>query len=360
MAKLSIRDLVKKFGRKIAVADLSLEVENGKITVLLGPTGAGKTTTLRMVAGLEKATSGTVAIDDVEVNDLPPKDRDVAFVFQNFSLYPRYTVFENIASPLRIRGFSEEEIARKVREVAQFLHIDHLLDRKPIFISGGEMQRVAIARALVRNPKIFLLDEPLTNLDAKIREEMRTELKRLQKETGATFFYATPDQAEALSMADTVAIINHGHLVQVGTPSEIYHKPRNVFVADFVGSPGMNFVPAVLEGEKLNVGPGYFSLALPTPMMKTCQEKGVTELFLGVRPEDIIISFQEEKEFYPAVVEVVEPLGVLQIVRLRLDGHFLRVRSEENAHFPLGGKVFFGLKEGKIYLFDRRTEERIW
>lgn len=360
MAKLSIQNLVKKFGRKVAVADLSLEVESGKITVLLGPTGAGKTTTLRMVAGLETVTSGTIAIDGTRVNELSPKDRDVAFVFQNFSLYPRYTVFENIASPLRIRGFSGDEIARKVREVAQFLHIDHLLDRKPIFISGGEMQRVAIARALVRNPKIFLLDEPLTNLDAKIREEMRTELKRLQKETEATFFYATPDQAEALSMADTVAIINHGHLVQVGTPSEIYHKPRNVFVADFVGSPGMNFVPAVLEEGTLHVGPGYFSLILPAPMMKACQERGVIELFLGVRPEDIIISFQEEKEFYPAVVEVVEPLGILQIVRLRLDGHFLRVRSEENAHFPLGEKVFFRLKEGKIYLFDRRTEERIW
>jgi|YNPMSStandDraft_2_1061718.scaffolds.fasta_scaffold01368_3 multiple sugar transport system ATP-binding protein len=360
MAKVSIHNLVKKFGKKVAVSELSLEVESGKITVLLGPTGAGKTTTLRCVAGLEKADHGAITIDGVVVNDIPPKDRDVAFVFQNFSLYPRYTVFENIASPLRIRGFSWEEIVRKVKEVANFLHIDHLLDRRPIFISGGEMQRVAIARALVRNPKVFLLDEPLTNLDAKIREEMRTELKRLQGEMAATFFYATPDQAEALSMADTIAIINHGHLVQVGTPAEIYQKPRNLFVADFVGSPGMNFVPAVFSGETLQVGPGYFSLPLSLPMVQACGEKNVSECFLGVRPEDILLSFEAKQGFYPAVVEVVEPLGVLQIVRLRLDGHTLRVRSEENARFSPGEKVFFGFKEGKIYLFDRKTEERIW
>ncbi|MCX7667902.1 MAG: ABC transporter ATP-binding protein [Atribacterota bacterium] len=359
MAELVVQNLVKRFGRKVAVSDLSLKVESGRITVLLGPTGAGKTTTLRCVAGLEKGDRGTITIDGVTVNDLPPKDRDVAFVFQNFSLYPRYTVFENIASPLRIRGFSQDEIARKVKEVASFLHIDHLLDRKPIFISGGEMQRVAIARALVRNPKVFLLDEPLTNLDAKIREEMRTELKRLQGEMAATFFYATPDQAEALSMADTIAIINHGHLVQVGTPAEIYQKPRNCFVADFVGSPGMNFVPAVLEGNTLRVGPGYFSFPLSSSMVEACRTKGVSELFLGVRPEDVVLSFTEKEGFYPATVEVVEPLGVLQIVRLRLDGHTLRVRSEENMRFPLGEKIFFGLKEGKVHLFDRRTEERI-
>jgi len=182
MARLVIEGLTKKFGKVVAVSELSLEAESGTITVLLGPTGAGKTTTLRCVAGLERPDSGTIRIGERVVNDLPPKERDVAFVFQNFSLYPRYTVFENIASPLRIRNVSKEEIERRVREVARFLHIDHLLERKPIHISGGEMQRVAIARALVRNPQLFLLDEPLTNLDAKIREEMRTELKRLQGE----------------------------------------------------------------------------------------------------------------------------------------------------------------------------------
>lgn len=362
MARLAIEKLTKKFGRVIAVSELSLEAESGTITVLLGPTGAGKTTTLRCVAGLERPDSGIIRIGDRVVNDLPPKDRDVAFVFQNFSLYPRYTVFENIASPLRIRNIPKEEIERRVREVARFLHIDHLLDRRPIHISGGEMQRVAIARALVRNPQLFLLDEPLTNLDAKIREEMRTELKRLQGETGATFLYATPDQAEALSMGDRIVVIRQGRVVQVGTPQEIYHYPRNVFVADFVGSPGMNFVPALFEGEKqLNVGPGYFTFELPEEAASVCRKVlKHPEVIFGIRPEDIFLTAREEAGLYPARVDVVEPLGVIQIVRLRLNGHVLRVRSEEGARFEAGEQVFFGFKREKVRIFDRFTEERVF
>jgi multiple sugar transport system ATP-binding protein len=362
MARLVIEGLTKRFGRITAVSGLSLEAESGTITVLLGPTGAGKTTTLRCVAGLERPDGGVIRIGEQVVNDLPPKDRDVAFVFQNFSLYPRYTVFENIASPLRIRNISKEEIERRVKEVARFLHIDHLLSRRPIHISGGEMQRVAIARALVRNPRVFLLDEPLTNLDAKIREEMRTELKRLQSETGATFLYATPDQAEALSMGDRIVVIRQGHVVQVGTPQEIYHYPRNVFVADFVGSPGMNFVPAIFEGEnRLNVGPGYFTFTLPEDAASICRKNLKNpEVIFGIRPEDITISREKKESLYPAQVEVVEPLGVIQIVRLRLDGHVLRVRSEEGAQFEIGERVFFGFKKEKVRIFDRVTEERIF
>ncbi|MBP9016017.1 MAG: ABC transporter ATP-binding protein [Candidatus Atribacteria bacterium] len=361
MANLSVTNLTKKFGRTVAVSKLSLEVKSGKITVLLGPTGAGKTTTLRCVAGLEKPDEGEIKIDGVLINDLPPKDRDMAFVFQSFSLYPRYTVFENIASPLRIRGFSKEEIDKKVREVAKLLHIEQLLDRKPIFISGGEMQRVAIARSLVREPKVFLLDEPLTNLDAKIREEMRTELKRLQVESGATFFYATPDQAEALSMADWVAIIKNGHLMQEGAPAEIYHQPRNLFVADLVGSPGMNFIPTIMEGTNLNVGPGCFSLSLKKEIVQAVQEKlSSTQVYLGIRPEDILISHERKEGFYPGEVEVIESLGLLQIIRLRIDHHFLRVRSEEKNHFNIGEQIFFNFKENKLHIFDRQTEERIW
>lgn len=362
MARLVIEKLTKRFGKVVAVSELSLEAESGAITVLLGPTGAGKTTTLRCVAGLERPDSGTIRIGERVVNDLPPKDRDVAFVFQNFSLYPRYTVFENIASPLRIRNIPKGEIERRVKEVARFLHIDHLLERKPIHISGGEMQRVAIARALVRNPQAFLLDEPLTNLDAKIREEMRTELKRLQGETGATFLYATPDQAEALSMGDRIVVIRQGRVVQVGTPYEIYHYPKNVFVADFVGSPGMNFVPALFEGENtLNVGPGYFTVELLPQAASACRASLKSpEVLFGIRPEDIFLSMQEKEGMYPAQVEVVEPLGVIQIVRLRLDGHVLRVRSEEGASFEAGERVFFGFRKEKVRIFDRRTEERIF
>ncbi|MDK2896041.1 MAG: multiple sugar transport system ATP-binding protein [Candidatus Atribacteria bacterium] len=361
MSNLSITNLTKKFGRTMAISKLSLEVKSGKITVLLGPTGAGKTTTLRCVAGLEKPNEGEIKIDGILINDLPPKERDVAFVFQNFSLYPRYTVFENITSPLRIRGFSREEIDKKVKETARLLHIEQLLDRKPIFISGGEMQRVAIARSLVRDSRIFLLDEPLTNLDAKIREEMRTELKRLQTESGATFFYATPDQAEALSMADWVAVIKNGHLMQEGTPAEIYHQPRNLFVADLVGSPSMNFIPAILEGTNLNVGPGCFVLPLTKEIAQTALGKlSSAQIYLGVRPEDILISREQKEGFYPGEVEIIEPLGLLQIVRLRLDGYFLRVRSEEKARFTVGEQIFFNFKENKLHIFDRQTEERIW
>lgn len=362
MARLVIENLTKRFGSITAVSSLSLEAESGAITVLLGPTGAGKTTTLRCVAGLEHPDAGTVRIGGVVVNNLPPKDRDVAFVFQNFSLHPRYTVFENIASPLRIRSISREEVERRVRDVARFLHIEHLLERRPIHISGGEMQRVAIARALVRNPQLFLLDEPLTNLDAKIREEMRTELKRLQGETGATFLYATPDQAEALSMGDRVVIIRQGHVVQVGTPHEIYHYPCNVFVADFVGSPGMNFIPARFEGEsRLNVGPGYFVLSLPDEAASLCRKVLKNpEVIFGVRPEDIFIHRESGEGLFPARVEVVEPLGVIQIVRLRLNGHTLRVRGEEGARFEVGEQVFFSFKREKVRVFDRLTEERIF
>ena len=263
MSHLSLVNLTKKYGKVTAISRLNLEVENRKITVLLGPTAAGKTTTLRCIAGLEKPQTGDIFIDGERINDLPPKDRDVAFVFQNFSLYPRYTVFENIASPLRIRNISKDDIDKNVKRVAHMLHIEHLLERKPIFISGGEMQRVAIARALVRNPRVFLLDEPLTNLDAKIREETRTELKRLQNETGATFFYATPDQIDALSIGDRIVILNEGHVIQIGSPYEIYHQPANLFVADFVGSPAMNFFPALYsENGCIDVGPNLMKIQL--------------------------------------------------------------------------------------------------
>jgi multiple sugar transport system ATP-binding protein len=350
MARLVIEGLTKRFGRITAVSGLSLEAESGTITVLLGPTGAGKTTTLRCVAGLERPDGGVIRIGEQVVNDLPPKDRDVAFVFQNFSLYPRYTVFENIASPLRIRNISKEEIERRVKEVACFLHIDHLLSRRPIHISGGEMQRVAIARALVRNPRVFLLDEPLTNLDAKIREEMRTELKRLQSETGATFLYATPDQAEALSMGDRIVVIRQGHVVQVGTPQEIYHYPRNVFVADFVGSPGMNFVPAIFEGEnRLNVGPGYFTFTLPEDAALICRK--------NLKNPEVILAFalktsrslrKRKKAFTPRRLKWWSLLGLSRLCVCALMGMFSGYGAKRERSLRLVSGSFSGLRRRKF------------
>jgi multiple sugar transport system ATP-binding protein len=360
MAKLTLRNLSKRFGKITAVSNLSLQAESGAITVLLGPSGAGKTTTLRCIAGLERPDGGEIFIGEALVNDLPPQKRDVALVFQNFSLYPRYTVFENIASPLRIRNLTSSEIEQKVQEVARMLRIDHLLDRKPIHISGGEMQRVAIARALVRNPRLFLLDEPLTNLDAKIRENMRTELKRLQTETEATFFYATPDQAEALSMGDRIAVIREGHLLQVGTPTEIYQRPENVFVADFVGSPPMNFLPAEVKGENLlDVGPGIFSFNLNQENASSLKKATSNKVILGIRPEHIEILPQQEEGSYPATLEVIEPLGTYRVFSLRIDRRVIRVRSAEKLPYQPGEKVYFRFDPAKIHLFEPHTEKRI-
>jgi multiple sugar transport system ATP-binding protein len=292
---------------------------------------------------------------------LPPKDRDVAFVFQNFSLYPRYTVFENIASPLRIRNISKDDIDKNVKRVAHMLHIEHLLERKPIFISGGEMQRVAIARALVRNPRVFLLDEPLTNLDAKIREETRTELKRLQNETGATFFYATPDQIDALSIGDRIVILNEGHVIQIGSPYEIYHQPANLFVADFVGSPAMNFFPALYsENGCIDVGPNLMKIQLSKEKIEKCRQTLTSqEIIIGIRPEDITISLEKNEQSFLAQVELIEPLGVSQILQLKLNFLSIRVRSEKNVNIALNSSVYFTIKETKIHVFDKKTEKRI-
>lgn len=361
MSHLSLVNLTKKYGKVTAISRLNLEVENRKITVLLGPTAAGKTTTLRCIAGLEKPQTGDIFIDGERINDLPPKDRDVAFVFQNFSLYPRYTVFENIASPLRIRNISKDDIDKNVKRVAHMLHIEHLLERKPIFISGGEMQRVAIARALVRNPRVFLLDEPLTNLDAKIREETRTELKRLQNETGATFFYATPDQIDALSIGDRIVIINEGHVIQIGSPYEIYHQPANLFVADFVGSPAMNFLPALYsENGCIDVGPNLMKIQLSKEKIEKCRQTLTSqEIIIGIRPEDITISLEKNEQSFLAQVELIEPLGVSQILQLKLNFLSIRVRSEKNVNIALNSSVYFTIKETKIHVFDKKTEKRI-
>lgn len=361
MSHLSLVNLTKKYGKVTAISRLNLEVENRKITVLLGPTAAGKTTTLRCIAGLEKPQTGDIFIDGERINDLPPKDRDVAFVFQNFSLYPRYTVFENIASPLRIRNISKDDIDKNVKRVAHMLHIEHLLERKPIFISGGEMQRVAIARALVRNPRVFLLDEPLTNLDAKIREETRTELKRLQNETGATFFYATPDQIDALSIGDRIVILNEGHVIQIGSPYEIYHQPANLFVADFVGSPAMNFLPALYsENGCIDVGPNLMKIQLSKEKIEKCRQTLTSqEIIIGIRPEDITISLEKNEQSFLAQVELIEPLGVSQILQLKLNFLSIRVRSEKNVNIALHSSVYFTIKETKIHVFDKKTEKRI-
>ena len=361
MANLRLVNLNKRFEDVQAIKGLNLEIEDGELMVLLGPTGAGKTTTLRSVAGLEHPEEGEIFIDEVKVNELPPAERDVAFVFQNYSLYPRYSVFENMASPLRARGIPNNEIQRIVKQTAVVLHIDHLLDRKPVNLSGGEMQRVAMGRALVRQPKMFLMDEPLSNLDAKLREEMRTELKRLQKDIRATFFYVTPDQAEALSMADRIAVLRQGKIQQVGIPSEIYNHPRNTFIAEFVGSPGMNFLDCVYEKKNtLNVGPNLFTLGISESWgNKITEEATNSELVFGIRAEDISLSKEKRANYIRAEMDVMESMGSLNIVSLKLGDCILKAKTHPDFEARPGEMIWVDFEKKKIHIFDKTTQRAI-
>src|ERR671927_1625219 len=266
MALVALRKVVKMFDKTPAVQGIDLDISDREFVVLVGPSGCGKTTTLRMIAGLEEATSGEIFIGDQLVNDVPPKDRDIAMVFQNYALYPHMTVFENMSFGLRLRKFPKAEIKERVENAARILDITPLLDRQPKQLSGGQRQRVAMGRAIVRNPKVFLFDEPLSNLDAKLRVQMRTEIKKVHQKVRTTTVYVTHDQVEAMTLADRVVVMNKGRIEQIGTPNELYHKPATRFVAGFIGSPAMNFIPCRLEqaGDALNVRLSYtISFAVP-------------------------------------------------------------------------------------------------
>jgi multiple sugar transport system ATP-binding protein len=358
MATLSIEHMSKKYGSASApaVSDLSLEADSGELIVLLGPSGCGKTTALRCIAGLEDPDGGTIKIDGRPINDLAPKDRDIALVFQSYALYPYKSVFDNIAFPLRMRKVPRDEIARRVKEFAEMLRIGHLLDRKPAQLSGGEAQRVALARAIVRQPKVFLMDEPLSNLDAKLRMYTRTEIKRLQKELKVTTIYVTHDQAEAMSMADKIAIMDHGKLQQFMPPSPIYAHPTNEFVAGFLGSPPMNLVSGTLlrQNGDVTIDLGEFRYSLPFGDVKADPLK---EVIFGVRPEDIRLSKQATGSI-EAEVFVIEPLGSEDIIDVRLGKEILKVKSTDFSG-AVGDKVWVTFNEAKIHLFDKQTGDAI-
>ncbi|MFC6486715.1 ABC transporter ATP-binding protein [Nitratireductor sp. GCM10026969] len=349
MAHIELRDITKTFGANTALRGLDLEVADGQFFVLLGETGAGKTTTLRIVAGLEKPTEGTVLIDGVDVGDWGPAERDVALVLQQYSLYPRYTVRENLEFPLKskIRHVEPSEIKVRVEQVAKTLRIDHLLDRKTDRLSGGEMQRVSIGRAIVRKPRVFLMDEPLSALDAKLREALRTELKNLQMHLGATFLFVTHDQIEAMSMGDRIGVLDRGRLVQVGAPSEIYSRPRNTFVARSVGSPPMNLIHGAISGGNA-VAEAGFSLPIATPR----DDMEGRDLIFGIRPEDM---FLESGAPAQARVHDVENYGVEKIVTLRAGDSMIRLTTPAHQSFRIDEAVQFSCNPGKIILFDRGT-----
>ncbi|AZO21648.1 MULTISPECIES: ABC transporter ATP-binding protein [unclassified Mesorhizobium] len=351
MAHIELKNITKKFGTHTALTGLNLEIADGEFFVLLGETGAGKTTTLRLIAGLEKPTEGQVFIDGVDVAGWGAAERDVALVLQQYSLYPRYTVRENLEFPLKpkIRRLPDAEIKDRVARAARTLRIEHLLDRKTDRLSGGEMQRVSIGRAIVRKPRVFLMDEPLSALDAKLREALRTELKNLQMQLGATFLFVTHDQIEAMSMGDKVGVLNHGRIVQTGTPHEIYNNPRDTYVASFVGSPPMNLIDGKLVENRAVMAPMNFEL----PVTGGARTGGATDgrpLVFGIRPEDVYLEGGAPVE---AQVHDVENHGVEKIVTLRVGDTMLRATVPARTAVEIEQPVRFAWNPDKVVMFDK-------
>lgn len=363
MARVELRNLTKRFGNIIAVDNVSFKVKDKEFLVLLGPSGCGKTTTLRCIAGLETAEEGEIYIGDRLVNDLPPKARDVAMVFQSYALYPHMKVFDNIGFPLKMQKVPKNEIEKRVKETAKLLRITHLLDRKPKQLSGGERQRTALGRSIVRDPRVFLMDEPLSNLDAKLRVYMRAELKRLQKELGVTTIYVTHDQVEAMTMADEVAIMNFGMLHQLGDANEIFYHPANLFVAGFIGSPPMNFMDSTFKEKNGScfLDAGTFILPIPNDIGQIIKERATTsELILGIRCEDIFLGKKRTREkFVEAEVYVTEPLGSEVIVDAKVGPNLIRAKTTPDFANNIGDKVWIGLNKKRMHLFDKKTEKAV-
>lgn len=358
---VTLHNVSKKFGEVIAVDDLSLEIEDREFMVLLGPSGCGKTTTLRMIAGLETPDSGEIYIGDKLVNALPPKDRNVAMVFQSYAIYPYMSVFDNIAFPLKIAKLPKKEIAEKVQNVAELLRIEGLLKRKPKALSGGQRQRVALGRAIVREPDIFLMDEPLSNLDAKLRVHMRAELIRLHDKVEATTIYVTHDQLEAMSMGDRTAILESGLLQQVDTPSNIYNHPKNVFIAGFIGSPSMNMIDgAFIEKDgDIVLDFGFFVFDPSADIKEILKKTKTTEFILGVRPEHVKISKEKTKNAIEAKVDIIEPVGRELQVYLSIGEKSIVAITTPAQTLKIGEEVWFLLDERRIHLFDKKTEKPI-
>ncbi len=361
MVEVILEKLTKFFGDVRGIEDIDLHIKDKEFVALLGPSGCGKTTTLRLVAGLETPTSGNVFIGDQLVNEIPTKDRNVAMVFQNWALYPHMKVYENIAFPLKMAKYPKEEIPKKVKEVAELLQIGKLLDRKPGALSGGQQQRVALGRAIVREPTVFLMDEPLSNLDAKLRVYMRAELKALQKDIGVTTIYVTHDQVEAMTMTDRVALFNEGLLQQVGTAENIYKNPANIFVGGFIGSPPMNFMTGSLvekDGKDL-IDTGF--CIINVSHISDIIKKNATsdEVIFGIRPDDIILSQKSIEDAVKAKVFVIEPLGNMVIVDIILGDYRFKVEAETTLKLEPGQDIWMLFKKEKMHIFDKRTEKII-
>lgn len=378
MASVSLREIYKKYpGGVIAVSDFNIEIKDKEFIILVGPSGCGKSTTLRMIAGLEEISEGELYIGERLVNDIAPKDRDIAMVFQNYALYPHMTVFENMAFGLKLRKVPKDEIARKVEEAARILDISHLLDRKPKALSGGQRQRVALGRAIVREPQVFLLDEPLSNLDAKLRAQMRTEISKLHKKLGTTFIYVTHDQTEAMTMGDRIVVMKDGYIQQIDSPTNLYQNPVNQFVAGFIGSPQMNFIDA-----KLLKIDGKYTVEFGSEDTKTTRGKKFyveipeakadpevleplvdQEVVLGVRPECI----HDEEMFISnattgiieATVEVTEMMGAETYLYINCEGIPLTARVSPRSTARPQDEIKVAIDPNRIHIFDKETEKSL-
>ncbi len=359
MAEVMLKDISKSFGKTKALQGVSLTVKDGEFLIMLGPTGAGKTTTLRIVSGLEEPDRGEVFIGGKKMNGIPPRDRNCAFVFQNYILYPHLTVYDNLAFPLRSRlhRVEEEEIKRRIQKVASTLKIEHLLKRKPDKLSGGEQQRVALGRAMVRNPQVFLMDEPLSNLDAKLREEMRVELKSIQQNLGATFFYVTHDHVEAMTLADRIVVLNQGHVIQIGTPEEVYRKPKNLFVARFVGNPEINLLTGKISENKLFLEEIGTYLSLDKLPALTKAQNVPDRVLAGIRPEDILLRAADS--LFEGEVYLIEDLGTDKIVRVKVQETVLKSRVAAEENYTVGEKVGIAFQLENLVFFDPLTEKAL-
>lgn len=356
---ISVQNLTKSFGALVVVNNLSLEIGDGEFVVLLGPSGCGKSTTLRMIAGLEQPGAGNISIDGQHVNDLPPQRRDIAMVFQSYALYPHLTVAQNIAYPLRVRKLAAAEIQTQVSETAALLEIESLLERRPRDLSGGERQRVALARAIVRHPRAFLMDEPLSNLDAKLRLQMRGELKRLQQTLGTTTVYVTHDQAEAMTLGNRVAVMNKGKLQQFDTPLEIYNRPANKFVAEFVGSPGMNFINGRIDLSQRTFIRDDLKLSLNDELLEQATAAQLDTCTLGIRPQNVRVSNAQIDHWMPATVYVTELMGSETFVIVEANSQRIIARAPGDFRADTGSAVWIDLDLAKAHLFDRTTGLRL-
>ena len=366
MASLQLKNIYKRYaGGVTAVSDFSLDIQDKEFVILVGPSGCGKSTTLRMIAGLEEISEGELYIGDKLVNDIAPKDRDIAMVFQSYALYPHMTVFDNMAFGLKLRKTPKAEIKKRVQEAARILDIDHLLERKPKALSGGQRQRVALGRAIVREPKVFLMDEPLSNLDAKLRVQMRTEIAKLHQRLQTTFIYVTHDQTEALTMGTRIVVMKDGFIQQVDSPQRLYNQPVNMFVAGFIGSPQMNFCDAVIEkeGEKTVIKFGSHQIELTAEKAAAAKDYIGKTVVMGIRPEDMYDDEESIAKFaestVKAEVDVTELMGAETYLYLKIDGINLTARVKPDSTAEPKQTISISLDPAKIHIFDKETEKTI-